>query len=527
MTCTHSGGGLQLLIHREGAWRSHCLCCGTEAPAQDVSLPVSAGQAAARAVLYRQQRSFARAAEGFRAAAEAGGDPRCHFAALLCRLGVEWCGNEYHPTFFGRSLPWTPLDASEEWCALSAVAEQLPPYAWQGLNEARAALEDVLGDVRREEGLAACDVFLCYRRTPGNVSAALRLCRDLKQQGLRVFCADASLRGKTQSQFEAAVYHALGTAEYLVLFPGDGADALTPWLHNELARAACPKENRFLCTDGHPHMPDIPGTALSLEEIRSRLSAACTPESLRDQALAALQEPGSLPRALALLQRASAHGDQEARLLLATLWAEGTLVPADAARAAHYRRLAATPDEACRQRVFAALDAAEDALHIARRRALVYVAADVSDAGLAASRALLLPLLSAMQADRRLASAEVALVGYDRHARLIAPPQSLASYGAAENAVRQLHTLSEGSRNRSAFAAKGLRLCADQLLSTPADGRATAIVLLSAAASSDGPCAVGAARAAIAGALPYAFTCTLHSPAQLADCIAGLLRAIG
>ncbi len=227
------------------------------------------------------------------------------------------------------------------------------------------------------------------------------------------------------------------------------------------------------------------------------------------------------------MQRASAHGDQEARLLLATLWAEGALLPADAAREAHYRRLAAAPDEACRQRVIAALDAAEDALHIARRRALVYVAADVSDAGLAASRALLLPLLSAMQADRRLASAEVALVGYDRHARLIAPPQSLASYGAAENAVRQLHTLSEGSRNRSAFAAKGLRLCADQLLSTPADGRATAIVLLSAAASSDGPCAVGASWAAIAGALPGAFTCTLHSPAQLADCSAGLLRAIG
>ncbi len=529
MNCTHLNGGLQILIHQQDAWHSHCLCCGAKIPAEDVTIPVQVGQLAARAVLEWQQRRFDAAAEGFLQAAQEGGDPRCHFAALLSRLGVQWCGNEYQPTFFQSELPWAPLEESPEWRALAEAADRLPPYAWQGLNEARTQLETILQGVREGEGRNGCDVFLCYRRTPGNVSTAMKLCRDLKKQGLRVFCADVNTRGKTQEQFEAEVYHALQTAEHLVLLPGDGEDALTPWLHNELERAICPAENRFVCSDGHPRLPEVAGDVLSLDEIRmrlSRFSARCAPADLLEQGVAALKTPGRLPAALALLRRASAHGEPAARLLLSTLYEEGVILPADTGRAAHFHRLAGIQDESCRQRVFAALNEVEEALNISRRRALVYVAADVSDAGLNASQALLQPLLTALQAERRLASADVCLVGYDRHARVIEQPKALAKYGMPQNAVRLMHTLSDAGRDHYAYAAKGLRLCADHLLHTGTDGRIPAVVLLSTGACSDSPDPVDAAQAALQAAVPGVYAASISAPAQLPDCIAGLLSAV-
>lgn len=529
MNCTHMSGGLQLLIHHHGCWVLRCLRCGEETPVEAASFPESAGQAAARAVLALEQRRYDEAAAGFRDAAQLGGDPRCHFAALLCRLGVQWCGDEFQPTFCAPDLPWQELAKSEEWLALAACAEQLPPYAWQGLNDVRRQLETILRSIREGEGRSGCDVFLCYRRTPGNITTAMKLCRDLKKQGLRVFCADVSTRGKTQEEFEAEVFHALQTAEYLVLFPGDGQDAMTPWLHNELSRAACPEKNRFICSDGHPTLPDVAGEVTSLEDIRmrlSRFSAVCTPENLFDRGVTALKTPDGQREALALMRRASAHESPAARLLLATLFEEGAIVPADPGRAAHYRHLLGTPDADCRQKVFSALNDAEEALHIARRRALIYVAADVSDAGLSASQALLQPLLTALQADRRLAGCDVCLVGYDRHARIIAPPKALAKYGYAENAVRLMHTLGEKGRDRYAYAAKGLRLCADHLLHNGSDGRAPAIILLTSGAGTDAPGSIAAARVAADAAIPGLFLSSLSSPAQLPGCICGLLNAI-
>lgn len=529
MTCTHLNGGLQLHIHRQGSWFSHCLCCGEEAPAQDVTLPAEAGRLAALAVMDMAQRDFAGAADGFTRSAQLGGDPRCHMAALLCALGVSWCGDEYQPTFSMAQPLRTPLTETPQWQALAQQADQLPPFAWQGLNELRAQLEAILTPLREGEGRSGCDVFLCYRRTPGNVRAAMRLFCDLKRLGLRVFCADVSTRGKTQEQFEAEVYHALRTAEYMVILPGDGAEALSPWMRNELTRAACPKENRFVCSDGHPSLPAGLGEALSMEELRMRLgraSADCTPQRLWERAIAALKAGDAPEAALRLLERASACGDAAARLLLSTMYDEGTLLPADAERAAHYRRLAAA-DEGCRQRVFAALNEVERARAIVRRRAVVYIAADVSDAGLAASQALLKPLLTALLSDRRLASADVALIGYDRHARVLEAPKALEKYGLPENAVRMLHTLREGGRDQQSFAAKGLRLCAAEQLSRAADSRTPLVVLLSTGAGSDAPHAVPAALAAVQEVFANAPDALLTCAAQIPACIAGLLRALG
>lgn len=526
MTCSHFSGGLHVLIEREGAWFSHCLVCGAESAVAQSPYPPEAGQAAARAVLALKEGFFTQAETGFHQALSLRGDPRCHFAALLSRLGVQWCGNEYHPTFFSDHLPFESLRQSPEWLALSACTDRLPPYAWHGLCDAIRQLDTVLDSIHEEEGGSACDVFLCYRRTGGNVAAALKLCRTLKAEGLRVFCADDTCRGMTQAQFEAAVYHALRTAERLVLFPGDGENTLTPWLLNELSRAACPDSARFICSDGHSTLPDVAGTVLPGEEILARLrclSASCTPDQLWERGLAALHR-GDLPSALSLLQRASAHESPAARLLLSTLYEEGRLVPADAARAAHYLRLCAGANAACRQRVFAALDEAEAARHMSGRRALIYLAADASDAGLSASQALMQPLLSALMTQRRLAGADLCLVGYDRHARVIAPPRPLRSWETPGNAAGQLHTLHEGRRDQHAFAAKGLRLCADHLACTGLQGRTPVILLLTPGALSDSSLALEAATAAVSQAFPAVKLIRLSSAAEIPGCIAALLQ---
>lgn len=530
MTCTHLSGGLQVFIYQQDGWLSHCLCCGAEQAADGVPFPRQAGEAAARAVRELAQRRYAQAAAAFDEAARQGGDPRCHMAALLCGLGVSFCGDEYQPTFTLDAPPRQALEDAPHWQALATRAGELPPFAWQGLNELRTQLEAILAPLREAEGRSGCDVFLCYRRTPANVRAAMKLFRDLRQQDLRVFCADVTTRGKTQEQFEACVGHALRTAEYMVIFPGDGADALSPWMHNELQRAVCPAENRFIVSDGHTGVPGGLGTVLSLEEIRMRLSRAaadCTSDRLWARAVSALQQPDATPCALRLLERASAREDITARLMLATLLEEGTLLPADAARAAHYRRLAGSTDENARQRVFAALGEAEAARHIARRRAVIYIAADVSDAGLSASQALLKPLLAALAADRRLAMSDVCLIGYDRHARVLEPAKALDKYGLPEHAARMLHTLREGGRDQHAYAAKGLRRCAAEQLARPrSDDLLPLVVLLSTGAGSDAPAAVPAALESVASVFPNSAHALLTGAAQIPACIAGLLEAL-
>lgn len=527
MTCDHLNGGLQIHIYSQGGWQTCCLKCGERLPADAPVCPQDAGEAAALGFLHREQRRFAEAEEAFRKAAERSRDPRCRYAALLCRLGVVFCGDEFQPTFYAPELPFAPLAQSPEWQAVEAGSGQLSPYVYQALAAQLEQLEEILRCLRERTGRSACDVFLCYRRTRANVMQALELCRDLKKQGLRVFCADVTTRGKTQEQFEAEVYHALRTAEHLVLLPGDGADALTPWLRNELERALCPKANRYICSDGHKELPAIPGVALSLQEIRmilSRAAADCTPERLWARALSAL-EKGDAAAARPLLLRASAARFQPARMLLQTLHAEGFLLPRSDEAAAHFRALTAAPDDECRQQVFSALERIEQALGMPRRRALLYIAADVSDAGLSFSQVLLRPLLTALRADRRLAGADLCLIGYDRHARILAEPRPLGQYGLPESVAASLFTLRGDAREQNAYAAKGLRCAADHLLRHPADGRIPLLVLLRSGAASDAPAAVPAAFAAVSS-LFRGSTAELSSPDQISGCIRGLLEAL-
>ncbi len=529
MTCTHLNGGLHILIHRRGAWFSHCLCCGADLPQQDVTLPVEAGQLASHAAQEMADRHFASAAQEFALAAEKGGDPRYHMAALLCELGVSWCGDEYQPTLHASLPTHTPLESTPQWQALSRQADTLFPYVWQGLNALRTDLEAILTPLRKNEGVSACDVFLCYRRTPGNVMNALQLHHDLRKMGLRVFCADVTTRGKPQPAFEAEVCHALHTAEYLVIFPGDGEDAISPWMRNELERASCPAENRFVCTDDRAGIPEGLGTALSMMEITLQLTrsvADCTADRLWERGVAALKDDAAAD-AVALLCRASAREHPAARLLLATLFDEGLLLPADPLRASHYRRLAGKADERCRRLVHTTLDAVEKALGIIRRQAVLYVAADVSDAGIGASRELLTRLLTAVQAERRLASSELCLVGYDLHARIIEAPKVLDRYGLPESAAGRLHTRSGSGCDQHAFAAKGLRLCAADYLSRPRQEECQPLlVLLSPGVGSDAPDAVPAALESVRSVFPNAHEALLTSVPQIPACIAALLDAL-
>ncbi|MBR3764430.1 MAG: hypothetical protein IKK57_07770 [Clostridia bacterium] len=530
MTCSHFNGVLQIPVYRQGRWYGRCLACGEERPADAAPWPEEAGKAAALAVQDMAMRRFGPAFEGFRAAEAISGDPRCCLAAMLCSLGVSWCGDEHQPTFSADALPHAPLDAHPCMLALREKADRLSRAEMQGVDMLLAQLQPILNHLYAQEGLAACDVFLCYRRTAVNVRDALALYRRLTSKGLRVFCADETTRGKTQEEFESQVYHALRTAEYLVIFPGEGEDALTPWMRNELDRAACPPVNRFVCSD---HCTGLPGELrdarfLPLSRIGEELLTALAdsaPSRLWERAVQALAADDRLTGALRLLERASARGDLRARLLLATLYGESRLVDGDAARALHYSRLAASADASVRQAVFSALDEAEKARSIPRRRALVCIAADVSTAGLDGSRALLQQLLTTMQADRRLAGCEMALIGFDRHARIIEPTKPLGEYGLPEIAARRLHTLREDGRDQVAYAAKGLRLAASISLQHRGAGLLPLAVLLTPGVLSDAPAALPAALECTGST--FARTVRLCDAAAIPGCIDAFLSALG
>ena len=127
---------------------------------------------------------------------------------------------------------------------------------------------------------------------------------------------------------------------------------------------------------------------------------------------------------------------------------------------------------------------------------------------------------------QRLAGADVCLVGYDRHARILEEPKALAKYGLPESAAALLHTSREQGRDQSAYAAKGLRCAADHLLRHPAEGQLPLIVLLRSGAASDAPHAVPAALAAISNHFRNAESAVVASPTQIPGCINGLLEAL-
>lgn len=531
MACEHLHGELHIPAFRQGGWFSRCVVCGAEEPLSDPGLSQEAGQSAADGLHQLAQHRFAGAAEAFRKAHSLAPDPRFLFAALLCRLGVTWCGDEYQPTFSARRLPMDRLDQSPEWQAISAASGSLSARAYQAMQSALAQLEEILSHLRASEGRSAADVFICYRRTDAAVRNALRLYRDLTDEGLRVFCADVTTNGMTQEQFESEVWHALQTAEFLVLIPGEGEEAMSPWLRNELARAACGKDCRMVCTDDCTAVPpDISreGDCLSLEAIRTRILRAaqtCTADALIDRALDVLCAPGDGHSAEGMLRRASARNSAAARLLLAGLYEEGLVLEKDEARAALYRRLAGAPLDADIQRVNSALNAIEEARGLRRHQALVCIVADVSDAGVKASQSLMRPLISGLYADRRLAGAQLCVVGYDRHAEVLEEPRELSKYGLPEHAVMTLRTSRGNGRDSMAYASKGLRCAAALLRQQPRDGQKPFIVLLRPCLTADAEYAVPAAQAMLEAEFPGA-AFELRSIGQLSACIAAIRQLL-
>lgn len=523
MSCEHPIGGLQLSVYRQGQWYRRCLLCGREESADAPGWLPEAGSAACTGLIRHEQRRFIEASRAFAEAAVLSGDARFHFAALLSRWGVTYCGNEAQPTFGMFPMPAGSLRESAEWQAVEQAVSTIAPDDYQAMCALLGQLEEILGHVRTQEGRSACDVFLCYRRAPGNIQAALQLCSDLTAGGLRVFCADVTTRGKTQEQFESEVFHALNTAEYLVLFPGEDEDALTPWMHNELIRAAAPQEHRMLCLPAHRSVPDAVsgmGDCITADELSRRLlgqAAECTADRLYARALEALRS-GTAPRAIALLQRASAKGSAAARLLTAGLYREGLILPQDPSLAAHYDSLCSTSTDSDRQRVNDDFLALEDALHIVHRQALIYLVADVSDAGVTAAQLMAKAFFAALNADRLLTGAEVCVVGYDRHARVLEEPKALAKYGLPGDAAKTLRTCRKDGCDGASYAAKGLRCAADHLQQQGTGGRIPALVLLRPCLTNDRDDSLQAALLMLEDVLP-AQPAVLHSADQLDDCI--------
>lgn len=524
MPCPHHSGGLQLYIYERRAWRLRCLRCSVVEDTPAPAFPAAAGEAAFRGFLCLEQRHFGEAARAFELAANVSGDVRYCFAALLCHYGISWCGNELQPTFGAYPLPSGLLSNSPQWLAVTEKASDIGAEAFREIQQTLNQLEEILGYIRSNEGRAACDVFLCYRRTPSTLQSALNLYNDLTAAGLRVFCADVTTRGKRQSQFESEVYHALKTCEYLVLFPGGGTDQLTPWLRNELERAIAPRERRFVCTSGSGQVPEEAagqGVSMSLEEILLLLQKQaenCSAPRLMERALDAAKARSN--DTASLLRRASAHGSAAARLMLAEMYCEGLLLPTDTTLSAACKELAGDVTDRSRRIVYDAVAQLEKSLNVQRQNSLLYLIADVSDAGFVSSQALVRALMEALNADRRLADAEVCLIGYDRHARVLCQPKLLSKYGLPDQAARTLHTAPEEGCDRFSYAAKGLRCAADHLRRNGSAGRIPFAILLNPYPSDDREAAISAAIAALQP-LFRGVEC-ISSIGQIPGCIAAL-----
>ena len=130
-----------------------------------------------------------------------------------------------------------------------------------------------------------------------------------------------------------------------------------------------------------------------------------------------------------------------------------------------------------------------------------------------------------MQADRRLAGCEMALIGFDRHARIIEPTKPLGEYGLPEIAARRLHTLREDGRDQAAYAAKGLRLAASISLQHRGAGLLPLAVLLTPGVLSDAPAALPATLECTGST--FARTVRLCDAAAIPGCIDAFLSALG
>ena len=236
--CNCCGGDFE---YRNGRWI--CRCCGSYKPEELSNEEVT--------LLYTSYRKL-RLAEFSEAEAEFD-DFITKYPENHCgywgRLMAKYC-IKYERDFDGRMIPTCYATSIGSVLSASDYKKSLQ-YADKENRAYYAAQAEYIERVRKEwlekaKKEKPYDVFICYKdsdlakgidRTKDSY-AAQELYTLLTGMGLRVFYSRVSLRDKIGEKYEPYIFHALSTAQVMIVYGSDPEYINSTWMKNEWMRYA-------------------------------------------------------------------------------------------------------------------------------------------------------------------------------------------------------------------------------------------------------------------------------------------------
>ncbi len=172
---------------------------------------------------------------------EYGEDAALYWMLLLCTYGVHYCRNndseEWKPTI-NRFQPSRVIDNPYYKSAMRLGKKlQNDFFIMEGkeLEAIRAKIEEI---TRKE---LPVDVFISYKEKVNNKATydsdfARTLYNYLKEQGLKVFYAPITLKGKAGESFEPYIYAAIHSAKAMIVLGTKPEYFTSTWIQNEWNR---------------------------------------------------------------------------------------------------------------------------------------------------------------------------------------------------------------------------------------------------------------------------------------------------
>ena len=170
-------------------------------------------------------------------------DAEAYFSVALCRYGIEYVkdprtGNTL-PTVNRTQLKAFSDDDDYQMALSLATNEQKEVFA----KQAELIDEILKGYWAISNNEEPFDVFICYKETAEDGKSATRdseiaqhLYRELRREGLKVFYARETLKGKLGSEYEPYIFAALNSARFMLAVGTKKEYFNAVWVKNEWSR---------------------------------------------------------------------------------------------------------------------------------------------------------------------------------------------------------------------------------------------------------------------------------------------------
>ncbi len=207
-------------------------------------------------------------------------DPFPQWMLMLCRYGVQYCKSDESSEWklnIQRFQERRVLNDSYYDCAINLANNKQKSLFMQEAKELegmRARIETISFKEMKEMPV---DVFISYKEKDASENKtddsawAETLYYDLMRQGLRVFYAPVSLKGKVGEFFESYIYAAIHSAKVMIVLGTKKEYFESPWIRNEWSRFLAlvkeSKDKKLITVYRNMKQSELPEKLSSLQAI--------------------------------------------------------------------------------------------------------------------------------------------------------------------------------------------------------------------------------------------------------------------